>query len=600
MKAQTAGSGKPQVSALTHEGGPHRISAHDGRTLRGSAQNGVCMIGIQLGILSLWLLTQSLVLNEVYPNPPGPESGSGSPGDRFEWIELYNPTASPLSISGIWLSDGDEVDSLVPVEDSLYLQVFPGVRIATDTLPPQGFALILDREFLGTGDSAYPIQIPPQTVLLTTSDTDLGNGLSNSDPLILLSPTGDTLDVYGTPENPEDSLPLNPEDGVSVERVSWQTGDIWTNWRFSRWGASPGRTNSWSLENDLGWVPESLTIFPALPSSVDSLILRCFLMNYGRSTVPSFEVDLSWGPFSDHRVLSVSLEPDEGVALEFRGPPLPEGLQTIVVSLATQDEDSTDDRVSRSLHVGLAPVVINEIMYNSDLEWIELFNRSSESVDLAGFVLVDSAGGRSGPFPDSTLAPNTYLVIAGSEAFGDRLPGVPFLVPPDGLPTLNNTFETLFLEDANGTLWDRVFYRSSYGGGPEVSLERVSPELPSSLASNWASCQDPTGSTPGRQNSVYLNLDTTPRTFTLSPKAVHPGEPILLTYDLGVPTVDIEVMVFDLRGRLIAHPLNQQGLPGAGQVLWNAPDLPGLYIVYLDARSGPHRFRKKKTFVVMP
>ncbi len=559
------------------------------------------MIGIQFTVVTALLLSQSLVINEVYPNPPGPESGSGSPGDRFEWIELFNPTPFPQPLSGLWISDGDEMDSLVPVTDSMYVHLFPGVLIATDTVPAQGFALILDREFLSASDSSgYPIQIPPQTVLFTTTDTDLGNGLSNSDPLILLTSTGDTLDTYGTPENDQDSLPMNPDDGVSVERVFWSAGDTWDNWRFSRWMASPGRTNSWSLEMDLGWVEDSFRLWPQLPTSVDSLRIRGYLMNYGRSPVTDFEVDLLWGPFPDHRTFTVTLNPDEGIALEFQGPPLPSGAQSIVLTLATQDEDSTDDRITRSVYVGLAPVVINEIMYNDEVEWLEIYNRGANSITLGGFEIGDSAGNRSGPLPDSVLAPHGYMVIAASVAFQDRFPGVRFLVPPQGLPTLNNSEETVFLWDASGTLWDRVFYRSSYGGGAGVSLERVSPELPSSLVSNWATCQAPEGATPGQQNSVYLNLENTRAIFTLTPPSVRPGESMVFQYDLGVTTAEIRILVFDLRGRLIAQPLEERQLPGAGQVLWNAPVLPGLYIAYLDAKTGSHRIQKKKTFVVVP
>lgn len=40
------------------------------------------------------------VINEVYVNPPGSESGA-------EWVELYNPSPVPLNVDGWRLADDD-------------------------------------------------------------------------------------------------------------------------------------------------------------------------------------------------------------------------------------------------------------------------------------------------------------------------------------------------------------------------------------------------------------------------------------------------------------------------------------------------------------
>ncbi|MHC1571364.1 MAG: PGF-pre-PGF domain-containing protein [Methanosarcinales archaeon] len=72
-------------------------------------------------------------------------------------------------------------------------------------------------------------------------------------------------------------------------------------------------------------------------------------------------------------------------------------------------------------------VVINEIMYNPDgddrtYEWIELYNRDTETVDLDGWILNGSMSG-SDTVLSGTMEPDTYLVLAKDPtAFHERYP----------------------------------------------------------------------------------------------------------------------------------------------------------------------------------
>ncbi|MFH1502068.1 MAG: lamin tail domain-containing protein [Candidatus Eisenbacteria bacterium] len=62
----------------------------------------------------------NVVINEIYANPPGTYDGA-------EFIELYNPTASPIDISG-WVLTGTEYDGLCGGEDVWYFP--PATTIA--------------------------------------------------------------------------------------------------------------------------------------------------------------------------------------------------------------------------------------------------------------------------------------------------------------------------------------------------------------------------------------------------------------------------------------------------------------------------------------
>ncbi len=54
----------------------------------------------------------------------------------------------------------------------------------------------------------------------------------------------------------------------------------------------------------------------------------------------------------------------------------------------------------------------------------------------------------------------------------------------------------------NGII-DSLFYRSSWGGKKEYSLERISTTAGTNDSSNWVTSLDINGSTPGKQNSIF-------------------------------------------------------------------------------------------------
>jgi hypothetical protein len=78
--------------------------------------------------------------------------------------------------------------------------------------------------------------IPGATVLLTTGDKALGNGLSASDTLTLMSADGETLvDAF--------SFPTDTPVGVSIEKTATAVGDTAENWVVAACGATPGRVS---------------------------------------------------------------------------------------------------------------------------------------------------------------------------------------------------------------------------------------------------------------------------------------------------------------------------------------------------------------------
>ncbi len=203
-----------------------------------------------IAVLLIGLLTASgaasqVVISEVMANPKGAESGAGSPGDRNEYVELYNRDTLEVDVNAWVLWDGDAYDLIEAWTDSGIVD--PDVITDTTVIGPGCYAVILDPEYTSLGDTSYvqPYDFPPGTVVLTVRNTTLGDGLSSSDPISLGLPDTVFIDTYGTPSDTTDSIPFDAGDGVSIERIDLFAPDEEGNWAPCRDSmGTPGRKNS--------------------------------------------------------------------------------------------------------------------------------------------------------------------------------------------------------------------------------------------------------------------------------------------------------------------------------------------------------------------
>jgi hypothetical protein len=180
--------------------------------------------------------------------------------------------------------------------------------------------------------------------------------------------------------------------------------------------------------------------------------------------------------------------------------------------------------------MGSDDVIISEIMYhpghpspgieNVGQEYIELYNRASEPVNLSGWKFTN---GVEFVFPEITLNPRQYIVVAAEpNTFSAKYPGVTNVVGGwNG--KLNNSGEVIELRDEKDRIIDKVHYYdegdwavrelgpvdnghrgwvwSDEHDGGSKSLELVNYALPNEYGQNWAaSIID--GGTPGAVNSV--------------------------------------------------------------------------------------------------
>jgi Lamin Tail Domain len=164
-------------------------------------------------------------------------------------------------------------------------------------------------------------------------------------------------------------------------------------------------------------------------------------------------------------------------------------------------------------------VVIDEIMADPTPvialptnEWIELKNTTTSPINLQGWRIGDATG-QSGPMPNFTLQPDSFVIVctgsavAAMSAFGTTISVTSF-------PSLDNDGDQLFLRAANGRTIHAVSYSSSWyqnvvkaDGG--WTLEMMDTKSPCTEMNNWKASVDVKGGTPGKKNSIdAINNDT--------------------------------------------------------------------------------------------
>ena len=141
-------------------------------------------------------------------------------------------------------------------------------------------------------------------------------------------------------------------------------------------------------------------------------------------------------------------------------------------------------------------------------DWVELFNPTSENIDIGNWVFKDENNDHNFTIPGNQLmGPGMFLVLCRDTLeFKDNFPSVINIAGDLGFG-LNGGGELIRLFDSNGNLVDEVTYDDADpwpaepdGAGP--TLELIHPSLDNDLGVNWATSVN-NGGTPGVVNSVY-------------------------------------------------------------------------------------------------
>jgi hypothetical protein len=387
-----------------------------------------------------------------------------------EFVEIWNGGATVVDLADLRLSDGDETDAI---------QAFDG---GTTLLAPGAYAVVVDPDY------ADDYTIAAGVTVVTTQDTEVGNGLTTSDKVTLYESDGTTIAATFT-------FPKDPGDGVSLELYDLDDGDVSGNWRASQCasGSSPGAVHCFPEAGD----PADLVLTEVMANAADESTGE-YVEIYNAGTR---EIDLAGLVLADSSSSDTltgfmggatllgpgehALVVDSGFAWAYYLPTdvvlVTTGDATIGNGLSTTDavrlydtdgatlidsfssgfdpgdgqsvekvdytagdvatnwvdaggecaRGASPGRLNGAAGANCAPLLVTEVMSNpldeDTGEFVEIWNAGTETVDLAGLVLSD--GTESDAIVafgggETTLDAGEYAVIVDSEYAGEYGLGV--------------------------------------------------------------------------------------------------------------------------------------------------------------------------------
>lgn len=179
-------------------------------------------------------------------------------------------------------------------------------------------------------------------------------------------------------------------------------------------------------------------------------------------------------------------------------------------------------------------VVVSEIMADPvpsaglpEYEWIELYNRGSSWVNLAGWRIGD-ASGQSGPMPAYELQPGSAVLVAGSTA-ASHLSALANCLPVTSWPSLDNNGDLIVLYDNSGEVIHALQYENAWFSNPAKkeggwTLEMQHEAYPCLGRENWKESNVNGGGSPGAP-PPNLNITSLP---SLRIKSCSPNNQSLL------------------------------------------------------------------------
>lgn len=382
------------------------------------------------------------------------------------------------------------------------------------TLLPNTFAIIFENDYdIQTG--IYNSIVPPNALVLKIADNSFGSsGMANSSsrPLWLLNSSNDTVDYYFYSAN-------NPT-AVSDEKIILNHDSLQTNWANSLIiNGTPGFSNSVTPVNfDLDLY--SLLFSPVNPVSGNDVTISAKVRNNGvlSANIYSIEIfndtNLDSIPEFSERIFNqdfANLLPGDSVFASTILNSLSTNTYQIIAKVNFGEDQNTSNNIRIKKFIVSPPgnnfndIVINEIMYapaSGEPEWIELFNKTSETINLNSWKLSDGASTTTITDENVSIDPESFIVITKDSSIFNFY-NVASTIIVSNIPSLNNTGDAVVVKDINNVLIDSVSYLPAWGGNiGGRSLERLLVDGLSNDPANWAASISINKATPGAINSI--------------------------------------------------------------------------------------------------
>jgi hypothetical protein len=411
---------------------------------------------------------RSVVINEIYADPT---PSNGLPDT--EYIELFNADSIPFELSG-WKLVNSSTEKMLP----------------NFLLNPNEYVILCDVN----NTAVFPNSIGIASLTALTN---------SGDSLTLLDFNNNVIDIVSYTEDWYNNNEKS-DGGWSIEQINpYKICSGQLNWSASNnsTGGTPGFQNS---------------IYNNSPDTEGPQLISWNLNQADQLTL-QFNESLNVANSNDFvcanaQISTVQyLEGNTKVVITFTSNLQPETTYTLSQT-NLEDCEGNSSSITFDIYQGKTPelgdLIITEILADPDpvvqgipSEFIEIFNKSSHTLELRGLSINSSVSGGN-----QLLLPNEYLVL------GDVTESLSFLSVTNKLlipsfPTLTNSGMLLQMS-MNGMHLDSIRYsvdwfNNSFKANGGWSLELVNPNLPCSNARNWKPCENESGNSPGEVNSVF-------------------------------------------------------------------------------------------------
>ncbi|MBI2259190.1 MAG: lamin tail domain-containing protein [Flavobacteriia bacterium] len=187
-------------------------------------------------------------------------------------------------------------------------------------------------------------------------------------------------------------------------------------------------------------------------------------------------------------------------------------IQLSQVADCSQNFTDVSGQFSISSGASIGDILINEFICDPspvvglpEVEFVEIYNKSNKTINLKNWKLGDNS--TDGNISEATILPNEYKVLCSTTNVGLFANAIGVT----SFPSLNNTGDDIVIKDSLGFIIDKITYdetwyqdESKAEGG--YSIERKNPTTICTPTQNWSASVDPSGGTPGLQNSIFDTL----------------------------------------------------------------------------------------------
>ncbi|MBN1575973.1 MAG: lamin tail domain-containing protein [Chitinispirillaceae bacterium] len=548
-------------------------------------------------------LPAQLIVSELYRDPTGAETALGG-GKSHEFVEIANLGPDSLALDSLFISNGLEADSIVPVRDTLLghgLCLYGSRAIA-----PGAVALILDPDYRSAiaEDTSRRFSLPAGTVLLQCGDGEFGSGgLAADHGVIVYRGMKSRIDTILCSAVDPGTVPGEPAGGkitlsepVNREGLSLVAAAVLSDRPVFDYGdgiLSPGRLEP--LRD--GWLVESrLSAFDRTAGSVGCSVLVQCASHHFEGALPWRLETLRDGKRRTVQTGTIACSGSRGGA----------DLRITVDSLELRFVLLVDENPSWGIDLSAVwlPALslrITEIFPKASAgtpEWFEISNTSAMPVSLRNWRFGNGEDTAALTETGFRLEPGAYAVVTkDAAAFSTAFPGVRGVIAPPVWHTLDNTRDTLMLFDATGVPRETICYDARwFDSWPYVPLERNGGDDGCS-PSSWCVAAR---ATPGQPNAALYWRNTTVPSLDIGPVPFTPdndgvGDKLAIRLALtAAATVAIDIYGFDGRvvKRFSGMPQEVYYWDGRG----NGGDAPpGPFFVVAEIKQGNkmQRIRKK-------